>query len=254
MKQGAIGDASRAAIKKFDEVLLPQYAIKEFKAGALRNYVWFHNRVVISQTWTEAVKAIGSLLYQHNKRSTALEALADFSSSLSKAMPAELYRKYPSQNMAEIMKREARIWLQTTILRAWRRRRTLATAVVSPLPCYEEKDALRVRSNGTIDDKPVACSTHDCCLREAFAARGRDVESLLLAAEGMPDKNETVRRRAVLRQLHKHADRPISDDQCRYLGDAVFAMQCPENAQILTTNVKDHQPLANAIGVGVVTP
>ncbi|MCP4201222.1 MAG: hypothetical protein GY769_04735 [bacterium] len=41
---------------------------------------------------------------------------------------------------------------------------------------------------------------------------------------------------------------------CRALGDAIFALYCPEGAEILTTNVKDHRPLAEAVNRRVVSP
>jgi len=40
----------------------------------------------------------------------------------------------------------------------------------------------------------------------------------------------------------------LDRDQCRWLGDAVFAFFCPEDAVILTTNIGDHQRLAKAVG------
>jgi hypothetical protein len=35
---------------------------------------------------------------------------------------------------------------------------------------------------------------------------------------------------------------------CRRLGDAFFALYAPPDAVILTTNIKDHAPLAEALG------
>jgi hypothetical protein len=41
---------------------------------------------------------------------------------------------------------------------------------------------------------------------------------------------------------------------CRKLGDAFFALCAPQDAVILTTNLKDHAPLANAMGKGAKAP
>ena len=46
----------------------------------------------------------------------------------------------------------------------------------------------------------------------------------------------------------------LTEEQCRFVGDAVFAFFCPDDAAILTTNVKDHKPLAEAIGKDVDWP
>ena len=36
------------AIKRFEESFAPVYAIKELKAGPLKNYIWFHNKLALS--------------------------------------------------------------------------------------------------------------------------------------------------------------------------------------------------------------
>jgi len=40
----------------------------------------------------------------------------------------------------------------------------------------------------------------------------------------------------------------VTRETCRDLGDAVFAFFCTNNAVVLTTNLRDHEPLAKAIG------
>jgi hypothetical protein len=46
----------------------------------------------------------------------------------------------------------------------------------------------------------------------------------------------------------------ITDEKCRDLGDAIFVALAPDDAVILTTNVRDHALLANAIGKKVKAP
>jgi hypothetical protein len=41
---------------------------------------------------------------------------------------------------------------------------------------------------------------------------------------------------------------------CQALGDAYFAFFAPDDADILTTNLKDHCPLAESIGKTAVGP
>jgi hypothetical protein len=61
-------------------------------------------------------------------------------------------------------------------------------------------------------------------------------------------RDEDRNRRKVLKQLINTPKLPLTEQQCRWLGDAIFAFFCPEDAVILTTNIKDHKPLAEAIG------
>jgi predicted nucleic acid-binding protein len=255
LKQTTQGDEARASLKRYSETHLPVYAIKELKAGALRNYVWFHNKIATTNRWEDAVDAIRRVGATPKRYllSTALQALTDFESSLGKRLLEELAQKYPGATESEMKRAEAQIWLKTAIMRAWRRRRKMTTKIVSDLSCYTETD-LNLKLNGTIDDHPVRCGVPDCCLRNEFVARPNDVENLVSACSSLPDKSETMKRRSALRQLHRTPKRILSEDQCRALGDAVFAFHCPTDAEILTTNVNDHGPLAEALGKTVATP
>jgi hypothetical protein len=84
------------------------YAIKEFKAGPLRNHVWFYNKLVVSKCWAEAVQAINAISRtpNRNKLSTALEAISEFESSLGNSLPKHLATKYPNTTLGEINARK----------------------------------------------------------------------------------------------------------------------------------------------------
>jgi predicted nucleic acid-binding protein len=162
LKQSTQGDVARTALRRYSETQLPVYAIKELKAGALRNYVWFHNKVVTTERWEDAVAAIRRIGATPKRYllSTALEALTDFESSLGKRLLASLAQNYPGASEGEMKRAEARVWLKTTIMRAWRKRRHVTTAVVRDLSCYSETDPT-IKSTGVIDDKPVTCGVPD---------------------------------------------------------------------------------------------
>jgi hypothetical protein len=253
LKPSLEGRAATTAIKSFAESQLPQYAIKEFKAGPLRSYVWFHNKVISCANWEDAVNAISVIWRHHNRQSTALRALADFQSSICKQMPANLLEQYPNQTLGEIQRAEAILWLKTVVFRAWRNREKLTTRVVSRLSCYKDYDP-QVESNGRIDDRPVVCGVDDCCLRASFRDRAAELDALISACDQLPKKPETDKRRQALRQLRRFPDRPFEEKHCRALGDAVFALQCPKKAVIITTNLVDHGPLALAVGVSAISP
>ena len=70
----------------------------------------------------------------------------------------------------------------------------------------------------------------------------------------MEVRREDYRRRRALRNLVSARPQLLTDSPCRDLGDAVFALFCPKDAVILTTNTKDHGPLAEALGKGVQSP
>ena len=43
-------------------------------------------------------------------------------------------------------------------------------------------------------------------------------------------------------------------EACRQLGDAYFVLFCPRDTTVATTNLRDIQPLAAALGIDVATP
>jgi hypothetical protein len=43
-------------------------------------------------------------------------------------------------------------------------------------------------------------------------------------------------------------------DICRSLGDAIFAFFAPDDCIIVTTNLKDHEPLARALNKSATRP
>ena len=52
----------------------------------------------------------------------------------------------------------------------------------------------------------------------------------------------------------RHSEGLMDARDCGKLGDAYFALHAQPDAVILTTNLKDHAPLANALGKQATSP
>jgi len=152
-----------------------------------------------------------------------------------------------------MMTDEAALWLKARIFMAWSRRHKVASQMIGPLSCYSEIDP-KIEKSGKIDDVPVVCGADDCCLRLEFTSEPVKTAALLKACDSLPAKAETERRRRALKGLDRVPGRALSEKDCRALGDAVFVLQCPTDAVVLTTNIADHKPLALAVGVDAVPP
>jgi len=63
-------------LSAFKESEVPQYAIKEFKAGPLRYWIWTHNKLVATKSLSKTIEAIQSNFGQGNLLRSALEAIA----------------------------------------------------------------------------------------------------------------------------------------------------------------------------------
>jgi len=84
LKPQAEGKVARQALRNYGQTLLPQYAVKEFKAGPLRNYIWLYNKVLSCDSWIDAVATIPLLFRQANKMQTAMQAMVQFQSSITR--------------------------------------------------------------------------------------------------------------------------------------------------------------------------
>ncbi|WP_339135648.1 MAG: hypothetical protein WGN25_18510 [Candidatus Electrothrix sp. GW3-4] len=259
VKSGKQHNLAKKALANYETTLLPVYAIKEFKAGPLRNYVYAHNKLVSTESYSETIDAIQKLSRtpQRYKTSTALEALkVAHDNSIAKLTPQDLLSKYgdPAPEMDKIIYDESRLALKVIIFKAWKRRRKIATDVIFPLNCYSEKDPFE-ESTGLIQDKPVKCdNSNDCSVKKMMLGNLKHLELIKDAIENDSEKRENTNRLKVIKRILKHPRCDLNDRDCRWLGDAVFAFLCPNDAELLTTNLKDHEPIVSALGKKVVSP
>jgi hypothetical protein len=141
-----------------------------------------------------------------------------------------------------------RLALESLIIRSWRKRRRITTRMVDELPCYIEVEP-RVGKDGLLDLKPQQCERdQECCLAPELKSKPNLLEALRNAIPENSGRREDQKRRKALKQLIKHPKEIVDRETCRNLGDAIFAFFCPTNAVILTTNLRDHEPLAKSIG------
>jgi hypothetical protein len=257
LKAGEPRDRAKAALASFSETLLPVYAIKEFQVGPLADYCWIHNVLANERSFSKAIQRVHAVSRTPRRylTSTSIEAIAGATYAALGAMDAEAARaKYgPETSVDSLAATEVRVKLRALILRAWRKRRRITTAVVDPLSCYNEIDPMQQR--GLIVIKRSPCSLEpNCALAKIFRQRPGDLHALMVTVKAAQEEGrEHQRRYQALRALSRTA-RPIDQKQCRALGDAVFAFFAPADATILTTNLKDHKPLAEALGKSAAAP
>ncbi len=150
-----------------------------------------------------------------------------------------------------------RLALATLIILSWRKRRKVTSKTIQDLDCATEAEPT-IGKDGFFDLMPMKCAgDRPCCLwHELKLDANRDL--LRALRDSIPENStnyEHKNRRKVLKQLINTPKIPLGGrDQCCWLGDAVFAFFCPQDAEILTTNIRDHRPLARAIGKRAVKP
>ncbi len=243
------------ALRYFDETLLPVYAIKEFKAGPLKNFTWLHNKLAIVESYEIALDALQRMSRTPKRytTSTALQALKKAAGSIGRQTSLSLKKKYGEKaTIDKILCDEFRLTLKFIIMSAWKKRRKITTHVIQPLPCYRESPPYEKR--GLLELEPKRCNREEeCSLAPLLKSKPYELLKMRDAIKDS-EKIENKRRAKTLRQLFRTPKVPLHDKDCVYLGDAIFVFISPEDAVILTTNTADHIPLANAVGKKAVSP
>lgn len=249
LKPGEARRVAKAGLARFDKSLLPVYAIKEFKAGPLRAFVWFHNKLVSVGSYEGALAALQRLSFtaQRYLTATAIEALRTSAYAAARVRLGQLVAAYGEDAKFESVQRdENRLALRTLIMKAWQRRLSVTSEVVEPLSCYTES-APAIR-RGLLDLQPTRCKpAGECCLGPRLKARPDHLQKLKDAVRAQDQTPERRRRYQALRNLIRKPKILLAEGSCRDLGDAVFAFFAPADATILTTNLKDHEALACAL-------
>jgi hypothetical protein len=241
-----------AAIKRYTETLLPVYAIKELKAGIIKNYAWFHQKLVQTKSLSRTIQVVNSLhpSFQAYRKGSSLEALSTAVSLTAQTRPANVdFSKDEDEELAD----RYRLSIELLLKMAWDRRRTLTTQTVQDLDCYTESAPV-LNDAGVFNLIPNQCDTDECSLADELKAQPEALQKMWAAIPSASTKSEDVRRKAVLRDLIRLKRFELTPDRCRSLGDAVFAFFAPPDSVILTTNKKDMEPLAKALGKNVETP
>src|SRR5437764_7115047 len=141
LKPGHLGSAARAALRRYDVTELPVYAIKEFKAGPLKNFIWFHNKLVLLKSYARSLEVLQrmSLSPKRYTTATALEALQGAAYASRNLTSSDLRAMYGDKaKLDSILCDRYRLAIRVAIEKAWRRRRSLTTDIVIPLSCYKE--------------------------------------------------------------------------------------------------------------------
>ncbi|MGP8248087.1 MAG: hypothetical protein ACLQVN_26685 [Bryobacteraceae bacterium] len=185
--------------------------------------------------------------------STSLEALAEVMKAAGTETTAVLVDKYGEVARSDRVNcDEYGLALKALIFRAWARHRRVVSAVVQPLLfCYTVAKPFEER--GLVRLEPKKCRPQgECCLGAPMRADPTSLKALKATVDKQPPKAENARRSKALDALL--ANKPMTETMCDDLGDAILVFFAPPDSVILTTNLRDFEPLAGAVGKSVEKP
>lgn len=235
---------AKAALARYERTLLPVYSIKEWKAGPLSYFAYLHDKLVVTQSLRDTLQAVSVLARGSYRQATSIEALAAAAAIASSPQTKHAGVGSRDQDAAD----SYRLALASLIVRSWRKRRKITTDVVGDLPCYTEAEP-RIGRDGLLDLNPQKCDRdQECCLALELKSEPKLLEALRNTISKKSARREDQKRRQALKQLIKRPKEKVSRETCCDLGDAIFAFFCPKDAVVLTTNLRDHEPLAKSVG------
>ena len=202
LNSGEAKAIAQKALSLYDQTLLPVYAIKEFKAGPLKNFVWMHNKLATLGSYEKALDALQRMSRTPKRytTSTAIQGLKEASRSIGKYTSATLVEKYgASASLDKSLCDEFRLSLRTVIYRAWMKRRKITTDVVCPLSCYREVAPFERR--GLLDVEPRDCMKNELCSMSSLLKQNPEKLKKMREAIKDSETEENKRRAKVLRQL-----------------------------------------------------
>jgi hypothetical protein len=255
LKAGPEKKRAKRALARCSESILHRYALKEFRRGALSAYVWLHNKLVTSRSIPGAMVAISTLMpHRRNLPSTALQALAQAIETADAPSLSSLSSSYGADaNPSDVNVERVILSLESTILRAFRNRVRLTTSLLGELHCFP--DTAPRSSRGQIELDRQGCKIdRECSMAPELKADTGRAKVLWQATGTQASRPEITRRAKALRKVWRTPKRLFDASDCLCLGDAVFSFFAPPNSVVLTTNIKDHGPLARSVGLEAITP
>jgi hypothetical protein len=228
-----------SALKNYSEVILFRYAIKEFECGPLRAFVLVHQCLLGQRGFEQVLHWIERLLGtpRRNLPATALFAIR---SAYARAAVELRNTYFTDSNFRNVM----RLHLKRQVLTGWDARLQIANRIIPDLPCYPETGPTMDRKNLRLP-QPRCYPSTPCALVSGNGYDRRDIQKLLLAIDSMPANRQVDRWRGTLSKILKG---PISHRDCRGVGDAFFCLFAPLDSTVVTTNIRDHRPLAASLG------
>ncbi|MDX8464212.1 hypothetical protein RFM26_00700 [Mesorhizobium sp. VK23B] len=244
--------AAKRAIAKYTDILLFEYMLKEFKQGPLTNFVWLYEKFRETQSHLQTLDKLHrmSRTPRNYRTSTAIEAYKEAYKLLDRVgMGPILAASAQGDSQDKALADFLGVEIKRIALNAWNKRGSVGT-VTNHLPCYELKDI--PAQNGSIDLRPTACSRGArCCVHLEMTANKVRLRQIQEGLKSAPEKRETSKRRVVVKKMINRPNDPLDKEECRQIGDAYFVFAAPAGSAVLTTNVKDMEPLGRACAVEV---
>lgn len=242
-------------VNKYQPSSVPYYALRELLNGPLRYLCAAHNALLAADNPGMAYASISRMYHQKPRaKASSTQAIMD---SLQ-----QIWENDPSLPAGQ-MKEECIDNLLIRINRIWRNAQSIKnTDLVDSLACFNHGEITR----GSANEANGPNGSHNCLESKRCSAaeylfdKQLELDKLIQElhptqlGETLSKKQENVSRRSALKELKNKGPKDFNKSKCPALGDAYFAIMCPPDKAVMTTNIVDHQLLCQALGKSVIKP
>lgn len=246
---------SSAYIATNQPAIMPYYALRELLVGYVQILCDSHNAIQASDNPAEALIALLRLNpMQGRKKEARIKILAE---ELKGCFDAN------QTGQRDQLNREMLQSLALRVNSVWRRaKRINGVSLKQPLGCFND-GKITYGESGELrgPNDSFNCHKDKRCAAAGYLSDDQNVLLKLIEAlhpNNLPldvaNKNENQKRRKALKELQTNGPKKFNKGRCRALGDAYFAAMCPPGSVVLTSNLKDHEPLCEILNKKAVEP
>lgn len=246
------------ALAQYKQTQTPIYGLKELRSGPLASWILTYNVLVSSKTIEEAADRLNrQSSYRPRQASVVSRALISGLVAVVETMKSGGKTDVNFDEKAELENH-----LLRRILTSWSKRRSVVSQVVQPLVCFIDDELELVNKQIRFAGTGAGCVTDASCgAAIELKKHPSEIEKLLVAlrppkkkGQEFSEKRETSRRRGALKEVLARSPDKFPRKDCRALGDAYFSIMAPTDCEILTTNLSDFKPMAEALGKKLKSP
>jgi len=238
-------------ISQFSQILSSTYVKMEFRRRFIQGLVYIYNEAILgAETFADVLLRIDKLRCDYHKRKIK-GILVSFCRFFSDIEEEEIHG--PS---GKGLLERAIPYFKQAIPSAWENFDRGIHTILNETDCYHGKIG-PVLTEEKFDNRMTKCKKADirCKIIEFFVQNKKTLRRIyekLSQMDYLDDEQEKVKN--ILEKTLKYPQNMADQQNCWNCGDAIIAVESPEDAVLLTTNIKHFEPMCSGIGKRCIKP
>lgn len=232
-------------ISLFSQILSSTYVKMEFRRRFIQDLVYLYNEALLgAETFADVFLRIDKLSSDYHKRKIK-GIIASFCRFCSDTKEEEI-----SGPWGKGLLEKAIPYFRQAIEIAWERFDEKIDILLNETDCYHAKTG-PVLTGEKFDNRMSKCKKVDrrCKIVEFFVQNKetfRQIYESLSKMEYLDGEQEKAKN--ILEKALKYPENMADRQNCWNCGDAIIGVEFPEDAVLLTTNIKHFEPICSEIG------